>query len=77
MDELILGATIVLIIAICEGIKRAGVKSRYIPIIAIALGIGSAMYFGGASWLIAGSGIITALIASGLYSGFKKVVMNK
>ena len=44
METLLQSSSIVvLIIAICEGIKRAGVDSRFIPIIAILLGIAGAL----------------------------------
>lgn len=71
------GSIVVLIIAICQGIKRAGISSRYIPIIAIVLGIIGAVYFDGVNWLATASGIILSLIAQGLYSGFKRTVLNK
>jgi len=72
-----LSAVVVVIVAICEAVKRVGVSTRYIPLIAVVLGIGGAMYFDGVNWLATGAGIIMALTAQGLYSGFKKTVMNK
>ena len=77
MEDLEAVALVAIIVALCEAIKRAGVSTRYIPLIAIVLGIAGALYFWGAGWVTAGAGIISALIAQGLYSGFKKTVLNK
>ena len=77
MADLQLASLIVIIIAVCEAIKRMGVSTRYIPIIAIVLGIAGAFYFDGVSWITTGAGILTALISQGLFSGFKKTVLNK
>lgn len=77
ISNLELGALVVIIIAVCEAIKRAGVSTRYIPVIAIVLGIAGALYFGGTSWLMVGAGIFTALGSSGLYSGFKRTILDK
>jgi len=77
MNELQVGSMIVIIIAVCQALKYAGVATRWIPIIAIVLGVAGALFLGGVSWISALAGIITALISSGLFSGFKKTVLNK
>jgi hypothetical protein len=77
MTDLELSSLIVIILALCEALKRFGLSTRYIPLIAIALGISGAFYFGGASWLTTVAGVLTALISSGLYSSFKRTVLNK
>lgn len=77
MEDLQLVSLVAIIIALCEAIKRAGLSTRWIPLIAVVLGITGAVYFWGSSWMIAGAGIITSLVAQGLYSSFKKTVLNK
>ena len=57
MSDLEFSSLIVIIIALCEAIKRAGVSTRYIPLIAIVLGIAGALYFWGAGWVTAGAGL--------------------
>lgn len=72
-----LGALVVVIIGLTEAIKKVGVSSRYIPLVAVVLGIGGALYFGGVNWLSVAAGVFTALASSGLFSGFKRTVLNK
>lgn len=71
-----MGGLIVIIIAICQALKYAGVVTRWIPLIAIGLGLAGGLYFGGVNWVQATSGIITGLASAGLYSAYKKVIIN-
>ena len=77
MENLEIGSLVVVIIALCEAAKRVGLNTRYVPVLAIVLGIAGSFYFSGASWLTTGAGVLTALISSGLYSGFKRTVLDK
>lgn len=77
MNDIEIGVIVAIIIAVCEAVKYAGLKTRYIPLIAIALGIGGAVYVGGINWMQVLYGILTAFIASGMFSTFKKTVLNK
>ena len=80
MSDLELGGLVAVIIVLCEAIKRAGFSTRYIPVIAVILGIVGAIYlagFGGISWLIVAKGVFSALVSSGIYSGFKRTVLDK
>lgn len=77
MTDLNIGMVIVLVIAICQAIKYAGVNTRFIPIIALVLGMGGAFFFEGVSWLATVSGIVLGLTSSGLFSGFKATILNK
>jgi hypothetical protein len=77
MNDIQVGVIVLLVVAISEAVKRAGVSTRYIPLIALVLGIGGAFYFGGVDWLNVAGGIVLGLTAQGLYSGVKKTVFNK
>lgn len=77
MANLEIGALVVIIVAVCEAVKRAGLNKRYTPLLAIILGVVGSLYFGGASWLVALSGVITGLTTSGLYDFTKKTVLGK
>ena len=69
---------VIIIIAICQALKEAGVSTRFIPIISIILGILGATFYGGVhGWLEIAAGVATGLTASGLFSAFKKTILNK
>jgi len=76
-SNLDIGAVVVLVIAICEAAKRAGLLNRYIPLLAVILGLAGGIYFGGVSWLAVASGVMLGLSSSGLYDLGKKTVLNK
>ena len=77
MNEIQIGVLVVIIIAICQGAKYAGLNTRWIPLGAIVLGLAGSLYIGGINWLSVWAGLITAFTASGLFSGFKKTILNK
>ena len=78
MNEVQIGALVIVIISLCQAIKYANViNTRYIPLMAIVLGIAGSLYLGGASWLSVLAGVVTAFTASGIFSAFKKTVLNK
>lgn len=76
MTLTMISGLVLVIVAVCQGVKYAGVSSRYIPILAIVLGIAGAVYLAGADWLEVASGVIAGLTSSGLYSGLKKTIIN-
>lgn len=77
MEDSLLGALVVVIIAVCEVAKRAGLSTRYVPALAVVLGLLGSFYFSGVSWVTTGAGVIVSLISAGLYSGVKKTVFDK
>jgi hypothetical protein len=77
MLQTTIGLLIVIVIAICEGLKFAKFPTRYIPLAAIALAIIGAIAVGGLSWLQVSAGVVLGLASSGLYSGFRSTILNK
>ena len=77
MNELQISAVIVLVLVLCQGIKMAGLNSRYIPLLAALLGIAGAVAFSGGNWLLSAYGIILGLSTSGLYDLGKKTILGK
>ena len=76
--NVIVGAIVVLIIAICQAIKIAGLPSRWIPLLAVALGIAGAFFFGNGSGLLTiGSGVIVGLTSAGFFDLVKQTVLGK
>jgi hypothetical protein len=66
------------ILGVVEAIKKAGMRSRFAPILSVVLGIAGAFWM---TWFEFGSmdmfqGIIAGLVASGLWSGVKKTILN-
>lgn len=68
-----LAGLVFIIVVLCEGIKRAGLKSKYIPLLAALLGMGGGVYLGGANWISSTSGILVGLATTGGYTMFKKI----
>lgn len=77
MNEVQIGLLLVVIIGLCQAIKYAGLNTRWIPLVAIVLGLAGSLYFGGVNWLSILAGLVTAFTASGMFSAFKKTVLNK
>lgn len=78
MDQAVIGVIVLAIVAICQVLKTLTfISARYIPLIAIALGVGAAFGLGGVDWITTAAGIILGLSSSGLYSGVKTVVFNR
>ncbi len=73
-----LSLSIAAVMGIVEAIKKAGLPSKYAPLVSLALGIA-------ASFLVPGdtvgstvfTGVVIGLSASGLYSGTQTVLANK
>ncbi len=72
-----IGAIVIIILAVCEGLKKAGVPSRFIPLIAVGIGAIAAMPFGGVNFLSIVSGVVLGLSTTGLYRVVKTSVLNK
>ena len=76
-ESQMIAALVVVIIGICQAVKYAGIKTRWIPLLAIILGIAGSLYIGGVNWISVLAGIVTAFIASGAFSAFKRTILNK
>ena len=70
MDLKNVGEVIGAIVIICEAVKRLGVNSKYIPVLALLLGVGGALLFGGVDWANALVGITLGL---GTTLGYREV----
>ena len=71
------GALVLIILALCEASKMAGLKARYVPLLATVLGILGGVFFGGANWLAVVAGIITGLTTTGGYRLVKTSLLGK
>ncbi len=72
-----IGAIVVIILAVSESLKRAGVPSRYIPLISTITGIVAALPFGGVNFLSVASGVILGTATTGAYRVVKTSILNK
>lgn len=72
-----IAAIVLIIVAVCEGLKQAGVPSRYIPLISVAVGLLAVLPFGGVSFLSMASGVILGLATTGGYRVVKTSILNK
>jgi hypothetical protein len=78
MTGLEIGYILVLVLALTQAVKKAGVSSRYLPLIALVLGVvGSYFFSGEATVLATAAGVITGLASAGLYDLGKKTVLGK
>lgn len=65
---------VAVITGLTEGVKRAGLSSRYAPLVSIAIGMVCTYFFVGKGADILLQGVVASLTASGLYSGVKTTV---
>lgn len=72
-----IGAIVIIVLAVCEGLKRAGVPARYIPLVSTLAGIAAALPFGGVNFLSVASGVILGLATTGGYRVVKTSILNK
>ncbi len=78
MDTAIaIGSIVVIIVAVVEASKMAGLPGRYAPLMAVAIGLASAVLFGGANFLSVASGVILGLSTTGGYRVVKTSLLNK
>lgn len=62
---------VAVILVVCEAIKRAGLQGKYVPLLAVVLGIVGSVYLAGTNWLAVASGVVVALATSGAYGAVK------
>ncbi len=77
MDYTPIAMVVILVIAICEAVKTAGVNSRWIPLLSVILAIAGAYFFDGASFLSTVAGVIVGLSTTGGYRLIKTTLLNK
>jgi hypothetical protein len=73
----IASALVVVIVAICEASKAAGVPSRFIPLISVVLGICGVWVFDHVNFLSTLAGVILGLATTGGYRLIKTSILNK
>ena len=77
MEPLTIASGIPIVIGLTEVIKKFGVPSRFLPLVAIAFGILFAIVLLGPTPEGILQGIMIGLAGSGLYRGAEVVVQNK
>jgi hypothetical protein len=70
MDVVQVGELVGGILVVCEAVKRAGLRAKYIPLLSAVLGVAGAVYFGGPDLLAAGAGVLVGL---GTTLGYREV----
>jgi len=71
------GLLVLVIMALCQAAKVAGLQGRWVPLLGVALGIGGSLYFDGVNFLATAGGVMLGLSSSGLYQLVKKTVLDK
>ncbi len=78
MDNAQVGLIVILVVALCEGIKQAGfLDSRFIPLLSVILSIAGAYFFGGVSFLSTAAGVILGAAVTGGYRVVKTSILNQ
>jgi hypothetical protein len=63
---------VAIILVVCEAVKRAGLAGKYIPFLAVVLGLICSFYLGnGVDTLTIASGVLVGFATSGGYGAFK------
>ena len=70
-------STAPIIIGLVQLLKGFNIDSKWIPLVALALGVTSGILFAGVNVIGIVSGIVASLSAMGLYSGVKTSLNNK
>lgn len=75
MEQTIVVLSIIVVLALCQGSKafKRVTINRYVPLVALGLGVLASYIFKGGIVL----GLVIGLSAIGLYSGFRSVVLDK
>ena len=75
MEQTTVVLSIIVVLALCQGWKafRIVTTNRYVPLIALGLGVLASVIWGGGTVL----GLIIGLASIGLFSGFRSVFFNK
>ena len=68
-----IGMIVVLVLAVCEAVKRAGLQSKFVPLLAVVLGLLGAFWFDGVNFLATASGVVLGLATTGGYTLVKKL----
>lgn len=74
---ILIGAMVTIIVGVCEGLKSAGVPSRFIPLISVLFGLGFAYFSSGVDFVSTASGVILGLATTGGYRVVKTSILNK
>lgn len=61
MDSIQIVALVGAVLVICEAVKRAGLQSKFVPLLAVILSIGGALWFGGVDLFSALTGVLVGL----------------
>ncbi len=77
MNDLQVGLIVILIVAICEAVKQAGVPSRFIPLLSVVLAVAGTFAFAQVSFLSTAAGVIIGLATTGGYGLVKTTILNK
>ncbi len=77
MDYTPIGMIVILVIAICEAVKIAGLDSRWIPLLSVVLSVGAAVWLDGANVGATAAGVIVGLSTTGGYRLVKTTILNK
>ena len=68
---------VILVVALCEAVKQAGLDSRWIPLLSVVLAISGAYLFDGVNFLTTVAGVIVGLATTGGYRLVKTTILNK
>lgn len=69
--------SVAILIGICEAIKRATeLKTKYIPTVAIILGIIYSLSLNGVDAINIWEGVVTGLVSVGLFSGVRSTIFS-
>ena len=74
MDQVLL--LVGVIVVVCEAVKRAGLNSRYIPLLSLLLGIGGSLYFNGSDFLAVLNGVLVGLATTLGYREVKDSIVG-
>lgn len=78
MDNTQIGLIVILVVALCEGVKQAGfLSSRWIPLLAVGLSLLGAYSFDGVNFLATSAGVIMGLSTTAGYALVKTTILNK
>jgi hypothetical protein len=78
ISDIEIGYIVVVVVGICEAVKYAGLKSRYIPLLAVVLGLVATYFFSSeVNWLSSFAGVMIGLATTGGYRVVKTSLLNK
>lgn len=77
MNNTQVGLIVVLVVAVCEAVKQAGLPSRFVPLLSVVLALVGTYFFGGVSFLSTAAGVLLGTSATGAYRLVKTSLLNK